>query len=154
VNVPEESDGGIVPMSHSNSKEAIAANVKALIEQLEAGHSEVLTAYLTAMGRFHNYSFGNILEIARQKAERNPSRRNVSVEPARPESYQGREGNPHSRPHHLAVAATREGRSALLHREGCRPALKPRYNTASSTTVTKAVTVAKKNASRFGPAFL
>jgi antirestriction protein ArdC len=26
-----------------------------------------LTAYLMAMGRFHNYSFGNILEIARQK---------------------------------------------------------------------------------------
>ncbi len=34
-------------------------------EQLEAGHSEGLTAYLTAMGQFHNYSFGNILEIAR-----------------------------------------------------------------------------------------
>ena len=49
------------------SKEAIAANVKALIEQLEEGHSEGLTAYLMAMGRFHNYSFGNILEIARQK---------------------------------------------------------------------------------------
>ena len=49
-------------------KEVIAANVKLLIEQLEAGHSEGLTAYLTAMGRFHNYSFGNILEIARQKA--------------------------------------------------------------------------------------
>jgi hypothetical protein len=49
------------------SKEVIAANVKALIEQLEEGHSEGLTAYLTAMGRFHNYSFGNILEIARQK---------------------------------------------------------------------------------------
>ena len=49
------------------SKEAIAANVKALIEQLEEGHSESLTAYLMAMGRFHNYSFGNILEIARQK---------------------------------------------------------------------------------------
>jgi hypothetical protein len=49
------------------SKEVIAANVKLLIEQLEAGHSEGLTAYLTAMGRFHNYSFGNILEIARQK---------------------------------------------------------------------------------------
>ena len=40
-----------------------------LIEQLEAGHSEGLTAYLTAMGRFHNYSFGNILEIARQKPD-------------------------------------------------------------------------------------
>ena len=49
-----------------NSKEVIAANVKLLIEQLEAGHSEGLTAYLTAMGKFHNYSFGNILEIARQ----------------------------------------------------------------------------------------
>ena len=48
------------------SKEAIAANVKLLIEQLEAGHSEGLTAYLTAMGRFHRYSFSNVLEIARQ----------------------------------------------------------------------------------------
>ena len=51
------------------SKEVIAANVQLLIEQLEAGHSEALTAYLTAMGRFHNYSFGNILEIARQMPE-------------------------------------------------------------------------------------
>src|SRR5271166_3827195 len=49
------------------AKEAIAANVQALIEQLEQGHSEELTSYLTAMGRFHNYSFGNILEIARQR---------------------------------------------------------------------------------------
>ena len=48
------------------SKEVIAANVKLLIEQLEAGHSEGLTAYLTAMGRFHRYSFSNVLEIARQ----------------------------------------------------------------------------------------
>src|ERR1700723_1501656 len=51
------------------AKEAIAANVQALIEQLEQGHSAALTAYLTAMGRFHNYSFGNILEIARQKPD-------------------------------------------------------------------------------------
>ena len=51
------------------AKEVIAANVKLLIEQLESGHSEGLTAYLTAMGRFHNYSFGNILEIARQKSD-------------------------------------------------------------------------------------
>jgi hypothetical protein len=55
------------PQKPQTSKEAIAANVKALIEQLEEGHSEGLTAYLMAMGRFHNYSFGNILEIARQK---------------------------------------------------------------------------------------
>ena len=50
------------------AKEVIAANVQALIEQLEAGHSDALTAYLNAMSRFHNYSFGNILEIARQRA--------------------------------------------------------------------------------------
>jgi hypothetical protein len=50
------------------AKEAIAANIQSLIEQLEAGHSEALNAYLNAMSRFHNYSFGNILEIARQKA--------------------------------------------------------------------------------------
>jgi hypothetical protein len=49
------------------AKEAIAANVQTLIEQLEQGHSEGLTAYLTAMGKFHRYSFSNILEIARQK---------------------------------------------------------------------------------------
>jgi hypothetical protein len=48
------------------SKEVIADNVKLLIEQLEGGHSEGLTAYLTAMGRFHRYSFSNCLEIARQ----------------------------------------------------------------------------------------
>jgi hypothetical protein len=47
-------------------QEIVAANVKLLIEQLEAGHSEALTNYLTAMSRFHHYSFGNVMEIARQ----------------------------------------------------------------------------------------
>ncbi len=47
-------------------QELIASNIKLLIEQLEVGHSESLTHYLTAMSRFHNYSFGNVLEIARQ----------------------------------------------------------------------------------------
>jgi hypothetical protein len=58
-----------MPTQHKQqtAKEAIAANVQLLIEQLEQGHSEGLTSYLTAMGRFHRYSFGNILEIARQK---------------------------------------------------------------------------------------
>jgi antirestriction protein ArdC len=51
------------------ARELIAANVQSLIEQLEAGHSNALTAYLNAMSRFHNYSFGNILEIARQSPE-------------------------------------------------------------------------------------
>ena len=55
------------PHQRQTAKEVIAANVKSLIEQLEAGHSDALTAYLDAMSRFHNYSFGNILEIARQR---------------------------------------------------------------------------------------
>ena len=50
----------------STKQEMIAANIKLLIEQLEAGNSEALTNYLTAMSRFHQYSFGNVLEIARQ----------------------------------------------------------------------------------------
>ena len=50
----------------STKQELIAANIKLLIEQLEAGHSDALTNYLTAMSRFHSYSFGNVLEIARQ----------------------------------------------------------------------------------------
>ena len=51
------------------TREVIQANVDLLIQQLEAGHSEALTNYLTALGRFHSYSFGNILEIARQKPD-------------------------------------------------------------------------------------
>ena len=61
----------VIPAPHKQQtvKEAIAANVQLLIEQLEQGLSEGLTAYLTAMGRFHGYSFGNMLEIARQKPQ-------------------------------------------------------------------------------------
>ncbi|MHB2006590.1 MAG: ArdC-like ssDNA-binding domain-containing protein [Acidobacteriaceae bacterium] len=51
------------------TQQLIKQNVDSLIEQLESGHSDALTAYLTAMSRFHNYSFGNILEIARQKPD-------------------------------------------------------------------------------------
>ena len=57
------------PQQRQTAKEIIAANVKCLIEQLEAGHSDALTAYLDAMSRFHNYSFGDVLEIARQRPD-------------------------------------------------------------------------------------
>jgi len=50
----------------NTKQELITANIKLLIEQLDAGHSEALTNYLTAMSRFHQYSFGNVLEIVRQ----------------------------------------------------------------------------------------
>ena len=48
---------------NTRTKEA----VDFLVAALESGHSEVLTAYLGAMARFHTYSFGNIMLIARQK---------------------------------------------------------------------------------------
>ncbi|SNT44308.1 hypothetical protein SAMN05421770_1192 [Granulicella rosea] len=54
------------PHKQQTAKDAIAANIQLLIEQLEQGHSEGLTAYLTAMGRFRTYSSSNVLEIARQ----------------------------------------------------------------------------------------
>ncbi len=41
--------------------------VSYLVKALESGDSEVLTEYLNAMARFHNYSFGNIMLIARQR---------------------------------------------------------------------------------------
>jgi hypothetical protein len=37
------------PQQRQAAKDIIAANVKSLIEQLEAGHSDALTAYLDAM---------------------------------------------------------------------------------------------------------
>jgi hypothetical protein len=49
------------------TQQIIKQAVDFLIQQLEAGESETLTAYLEAMARFHNYSFGNILAIARQR---------------------------------------------------------------------------------------
>src|SRR3984957_17692598 len=57
------------PQQRQTAKEIIAANVKELIAQLEPGHSNALTAYLGAMSRFHNYSFANVLEIARQRPD-------------------------------------------------------------------------------------
>ena len=39
-----------------------------LVQSLEAGQSSVLTQYLGAMAKFRNYSFGNIMLIARQRA--------------------------------------------------------------------------------------
>jgi len=48
------------------TQQLIRQAVDFLLKQLEAGKSETLTAYLAAMARFHSYSFGNILAIARQ----------------------------------------------------------------------------------------
>src|SRR5580692_8899902 len=50
---------------NTRTKEA----VDFLVAALESGHSEVLTAYLGAMAKFHTYSFGNIMLIARQRPD-------------------------------------------------------------------------------------
>jgi antirestriction protein ArdC len=49
------------------TQQLIKQAVDFLLQQLEAGKSETLTAYLAAMAQFHSYSFGNILQIARQR---------------------------------------------------------------------------------------
>jgi hypothetical protein len=43
--------------------------VSYLVAALESGQSDVLTQYLNAIARFHNYSFGNIMLIALQKPQ-------------------------------------------------------------------------------------
>ena len=53
----------------TTTQQIIAETVKHLIEQLEQGKSEALTAYLGSMARFHNYSFGNILSIAHHRPD-------------------------------------------------------------------------------------
>ena len=49
------------------TQQLIKQAVDFLLQQLKEGKSETLTAYLAAMARFHSYSFGNILSIARQR---------------------------------------------------------------------------------------
>jgi len=53
----------------ATAQQLVRENVQYLIEQLEAGKSEALTAFLDAMVHFPNYSFGNVLLIARQKPD-------------------------------------------------------------------------------------
>jgi hypothetical protein len=67
---PNRSDSpyqGRTAQRDNPTQQIIKQAVDHLIQQLEAGHSEALAAYLGAMTRFHNYSFGNILAIARQR---------------------------------------------------------------------------------------
>jgi hypothetical protein len=51
----------------ATAQQLVRENVQYLIQQLEAGHSEALTAFLDAMAQFRNYSLGNVLSIARQR---------------------------------------------------------------------------------------
>jgi hypothetical protein len=51
------------------TQQLIKQSVEFLLQQLEAGKSETLTAYLAAMARFHVYSFANIMSIVRARPD-------------------------------------------------------------------------------------
>lgn len=54
-------------MKSEQIKQITERAAEQLVAALQAGHSEALTAYLKAIGRFHRYSLHNILLIASQK---------------------------------------------------------------------------------------
>jgi len=54
-------------MKSQQTKETIDKATEQLVAALTAGHSEALTAYLKAIGRFHRYSLHNVLLIASQR---------------------------------------------------------------------------------------
>jgi antirestriction protein ArdC len=54
-------------MKAEQIKEITERATEELVAALEAGHSETLTAYLKAIGRFHRYSLHNVLLIASPK---------------------------------------------------------------------------------------
>ena len=53
-------------MDNSRVSTLVTTAIDTLIADLEAGRSETLTAYLTAMSRFHKYSFNNAILIHAQ----------------------------------------------------------------------------------------
>jgi hypothetical protein len=56
-------------MKFEDIKTKTKDTVDYLVQSLESGQSDVLTQYLGAMARFHTYSFGNVMLIARQKPD-------------------------------------------------------------------------------------
>ena len=56
-------------MKSEQIKELTQRATEQLVAALNAGHSEALTGYLKAIGRFHHYSLHNVLLIASQKPD-------------------------------------------------------------------------------------
>jgi antirestriction protein ArdC len=54
-------------MKSEQIKEMTDRATEQLVAALKSGHSQALTAYLKAIGRFHRYSLNNVLLIALQK---------------------------------------------------------------------------------------
>jgi len=63
-------NAGVVAVSKADAARKIAErSLNELSEQIEAGNSDRLDAFLRAMGRFHSYSFNNIMLILSQRPE-------------------------------------------------------------------------------------
>ncbi|MBX3412582.1 MAG: hypothetical protein KF708_07835 [Pirellulales bacterium] len=56
-------------MKHEEAKQVADEALASLAEELAAGRSQKLLDYLAVMGRFHHYSFGNVLLIAIQRPD-------------------------------------------------------------------------------------
>ncbi len=55
-------------MTNSELKQVAEDAITTLISNLEQGHSDCLARYLTAMSRFHRYSWNNVLLFSLQRA--------------------------------------------------------------------------------------
>ncbi|MBI1827244.1 MAG: DUF1738 domain-containing protein [Planctomycetes bacterium] len=56
-------------MKAEEAKKIVDQGLETLAAALECGQSESMKTYLTAMGRFHDYSWGNVLLIVSQKPD-------------------------------------------------------------------------------------
>ncbi|MFH1373236.1 MAG: ArdC family protein [bacterium] len=56
-------------MKKDKARELTDKALTSLVAALEAGKSDTLRAYLSAMSRFHRYSFGNLMLIAMQRPD-------------------------------------------------------------------------------------
>jgi hypothetical protein len=90
----------------NTKQELIAANIKLLIEPLEVGKSDALTA----TSRFHNYSVGNVLEVARQMPDGTRFAGFEGVETAWPFRKARSQGHSHPCPYRGHQAQERRGR--------------------------------------------
>lgn len=56
-------------MKTEQAKDIIEKHIDQLAENLDSGHSEQLTEFLSTMAKFHRYSLGNVLLITAQKPD-------------------------------------------------------------------------------------
>ena len=80
----------------ATAQQLVRENVQYLIEQLEAGHSETLTAFLDAMAHFQKLFFWQCLAHSETKARSHKCSGNVDMEPAWAQGQAGRKRHRHS----------------------------------------------------------